>query len=148
MIMQDSGNSTHPRDQYEGDCVIFEGYTERGGHGVLSRGNKQWKAHRWAWTQQVGPIPEGMQVNHKCDVPACTNVDHLVLGTNADNVEDRVRRGRQIQGETNGRVTLTENHVLAIRMDSRSAVELAQVYGVHAVQIRRIRNRKQWAHVQ
>jgi hypothetical protein len=46
-------------------------------------------AHRWTWEQAYGPIPEGMQVCHRCDNPPCVRLDHLFLGTAADNMTDK-----------------------------------------------------------
>lgn len=45
-----------------------------------------------------GPIPDGYFVCHKCDTPACVNPDHLFVGTNADNVADRDKKGRVAKG--------------------------------------------------
>jgi hypothetical protein len=42
----------------------------------------------------VGPIPDGMLVLHTCDNPPCVNPDHLYLGTWKDNMQDRIKRGR------------------------------------------------------
>ena len=53
-----------------------------------------WKAHRYAWAEANGPIPDGMMVLHSCDNPPCVNVDHLFLGTNMDNLRDASRKGR------------------------------------------------------
>ncbi|MGH7179882.1 MAG: HNH endonuclease [Tepidisphaeraceae bacterium] len=52
------------------------------------------KAHRWIYAQLIGPV-DGVVVRHTCDVPACVNVQHLVLGTQLDNVHDAIERGRR-----------------------------------------------------
>lgn len=52
-------------------------------------------AHRIAFSLVHGPIPFGMVVMHTCDNPRCVNVDHLKLGTQAENVADMVNKGRQ-----------------------------------------------------
>lgn len=52
-------------------------------------------AHRVGWTLLNGPIPEGLHVLHRCDNPPCCNPRHWFLGTNQDNVDDKVAKGRQ-----------------------------------------------------
>lgn len=51
-------------------------------------------AHRWAWADRFGSIPDGMRVCHTCDNPPCCNPAHLFLGTDADNAQDRASKGR------------------------------------------------------
>lgn len=48
--------------------------------------------HRLAWELWVGPIPEGVNVLHRCDNPPCFNIDHLYLGTQSENMRDRHAR--------------------------------------------------------
>jgi len=85
------------------------------------------------WEQERGPIPTGMHVLHKCDVPACVNPDHLFLGTHADNMHDMAVKGRaaRIYGRvTYGALRLTDAQVRAIRADTRRHRVIAEEYGI------------------
>ena len=93
-------------------------------------------------------IPFGMHVCHECDNRRCVNPQHLFLGTNRDNVADKLAKGRQHKGQDCGRAKLTNADVLAIRADATSThVDLAKTYGVGATTIRKIRDRTSWTHL-
>lgn len=77
-------------------CWLWSGATFPNGYGATSGGEQL--AHRASWRHYNGPIPKGMQVLHRCDVPACVNPEHLFLGTAADNHKDKVAKGRQARG--------------------------------------------------
>jgi hypothetical protein len=49
-------------------------------------------AHRASWKMNKGPIPDGLLVCHRCDVPQCVNPDHLFLGTHKDNLYDAIKK--------------------------------------------------------
>jgi hypothetical protein len=96
-----------------------------------------------------GKIPEGQVVRHTCDNPSCINPDHLILGTQADNVADREARGRRkdINGEQIGTARLTAEQVLEIRASDKSLSQLARQYNVHKTTISLIRSGKSWKHL-
>lgn len=64
------------------------------GYGVTYMGGKTELAHRVAWTIANGEIHDGLFVLHRCDNPPCCNPSHLFLGTDQDNVDDMMRKGR------------------------------------------------------
>ena len=77
-----------------GPCKIFPNKLRKDGYGDVFRNKKHILAHRWEYMQHYGAIPEGMHVLHKCDNPSCINIDHLFLGTHADNMQDKISKGR------------------------------------------------------
>jgi len=84
---------------------------------------------------------------HTCDNPPCINPSHLITGTDKDNSDDKIARGRHNFGERNGRSRLTANQVAEIRRlraagISRSTV--AEAFGVHPEHVTAIMSRKFW----
>ena len=135
------------------DCIEWQGYKSRQGYGRTTHNGESWRIHRLVWTKAYGEIPAGMSICHSCDNPACVNIQHLWLGSDADNVHDRDRKGRQYtpRGSSNGSSVLNETKVLEIRrMRTETALscpKLAQVFGVNKTTIQRIINRKRWQHI-
>ncbi len=76
------------------DCWIWQGKPDRKGYGRFGYEHQIVFAHRFSYELAYGPIPEGMYVCHKCDVPACVNPSHFFLGTLADNNRDMFAKGR------------------------------------------------------
>ncbi|MCK9428727.1 MAG: hypothetical protein M0R17_01795 [Candidatus Omnitrophica bacterium] len=67
---------------------------------------KHWhiRAHRLSYELSNNVVLTKEQlVCHSCDTPACVNPKHLFSGSQNDNVQDKVRKGRQAKGKGNGR---------------------------------------------
>lgn len=134
------------------ECWIYEGATTRSGHGMIYEGGTMRGAHCVAWEATNGSVPDGLVVRHTCDVPACVNPAHLVLGTVADNNRDRDVRGRHtpLPGVKNGTAKLDEASVREIRRlcgDGVPQSQIARTFGVHQGTISLINRRKIWGHV-
>jgi len=70
----------------EGDCQIWQGAVQSSGYGSVGVGNhKTQLAHRVIFTEMVGPIEEGLTVDHLCCNKRCMNVFHIELVTRAEN---------------------------------------------------------------
>ena len=67
------------------------GRKSSGGYARFFHDSRQTYAHRFAYETWVGPIPEGMVIDHLCRNRRCVNVSHLEAVT----VEENIRRGAQ-----------------------------------------------------
>lgn len=81
-------------------CWLWTGRISCHGYGVVSVGRKRIGTHRFAWALVNGDIPSGLFVCHTCDVRNCVNPSHLFLGTQRDNVQDMLRKGRGVTGSS------------------------------------------------
>jgi hypothetical protein len=106
--------------------------------------------HRLAYEEFVMPIPKGMFVCHLCDNPICCNPDHLFLGTNKDNMDDKVAKGRQQRGSKQVLSKLKENDVVKIvemLMSGLSQTSVAAVFGISKSVVSSISTGRAWRHV-
>lgn len=130
-------------------CWEWTGKHTGKGYGLFWNGKVSAPAHRYAWIIANGPPPDGMFVCHRCDNPKCVRVDHLFLGTNADNIADRTAKGRQAKGERSGGARLNPDLVRAIR--ARSKVDtyavLAEKFGVSRNAVKYVVTGMSWDHV-
>lgn len=131
-------------------CLLWLGSTLPGRlYGRLSYRGTQYLAHRAAWMARHGAVPKGLVVRHKCDNPACVNIEHLSLGTQADNIEDKRARNRfrSPRGEAHPFAKLTAADVREIRASAAKSAVLAPRYGLTPSAITSIRVGRRWRHV-
>lgn len=67
-------------------CWLWDAACDTGGYAQISVGNKSKSAHRISYEMHVGPVPEGLVLDHKCRVRSCVNPDHLEPVTNRENI--------------------------------------------------------------
>ena len=79
----------------ESGCMEWQGCCNDDGYGQATVFGKWDRIHRHIYRLIKGEIPEGLHVLHSCDNRPCINIEHLFLGTNKDNMDDRDRKGRQ-----------------------------------------------------
>ena len=128
------------------------------GYGALKVNGKPVVAHRYSYERHVGPIPTGMFVCHRCDNPSCVNPNHLFLGTDQDNSDDKVRKSRQAKGaslaaaqkekrprgESNGNSKLTRAQVTEIRAINLPQRAIASRFGVTQALVSKIKRKEIW----
>jgi hypothetical protein len=131
----------------EDACWEWSGYRDALGYGQVKIDGQSRKSHRIAVVAMGVSIASEDVIMHTCDNPSCCNPKHLVVGTHAANVADRVAKRRSARGARNGRSLLTEEQVREIKKDDRRLVDVAKDYGVSPSTISLIRRGKNWAHI-
>lgn len=122
----------------ETGCWRWNLYVDRLGYGVASLGGsgRSGPAHRFIYERLVGPIPEGMDLDHVkergCRYRDCVNPAHLEPVTHVENC----RRGKQS--------VLTLDIARAIRADPRKHREIAADYGIKRVTVTAIKAGRNW----
>ena len=152
-------------------CIEWGGAKDQDGYGVIQKDGKRKKTHRAIWEYYHGKIPSGLNICHKCDNPCCVNIDHLFLGTQNDNMQDMIKKGRKVvnsnpirgekhwtkihpenlaklRGEKNGGSKLTWEQVEEIIQENKllrkPETYYAKKYGVGRSTIGRILRGESW----
>lgn len=128
-------------------CWEWRGQLNDSGYGLFRINGEVIRAHRYAYELENGSIPSDLFVLHRCDNRACCRPSHLFLGTNKDNVDDMVKKGRQNRGEKNANAILDWGKVREIRTrigNGEIRRALAEEYSVSYATICMIAENKTW----
>lgn len=134
-------------------CMEHKGVVNIDGYGIVRIKGKNVRAHRLAYAKANNIALEalaGLVVRHRCDNPACVNADHLVIGTHADNMRDKVERNRSCTGSKNPNAKMNEFDIPFVRhwlKNGHPQAEIARCFGVDRGQIYKIAHGKGWKHV-
>jgi hypothetical protein len=128
-------------------CIEWVGAKTPFGHGVRRVNRKNQYTHRIAYAEKLGVSIEdlkGVVVRHLCDNPACVNPEHLVGGSQADNMNDMRERRRDHKGSQHANAKLTPEDVSFIRKNYKArdrylgGAALARRFGVTHMVISRV----------
>jgi Autographiviridae endonuclease len=131
------------------ECWLWTASRTNRDYGQIGVQNRQGLAHRVVYELYHGPIPDGMCVMHVvCDNPQCCNPTHLKLGTQAENMADKVAKGRQQRGENVPTAKLTVAKVLDIRrrmVAGERRRDIARTIGISENTVSDIKTGRSWA---
>lgn len=136
------------RVKWNGECLEFTGYKDRNGYGQVTIKGRRKYAHRAAYEEAHGEIPKGLVLRHTCDNPACVRLEHLIVGTQTENMQDKVNRDRHQKGVQFSTAKLDDDKVRFIRSSKLKLRELREMFGVSEGILSEVRRGKRWAHVQ
>lgn len=130
-------------------CWIWKEGKCRNGYGKFWAQNMTIRAHRASFIISKGKIPSDKPyVCHTCDNPSCVNPRHLFAGSNMDNVNDMISKGRIRIGDRCGAAKLTDSQammIIELLKDGKHTHRwIAGQFGVHRTTVSLIANGKTW----
>lgn len=140
--------------EVEGDaCIDWPGARTPAGYGVVAvtepDGTRRTAyAHRIVYTMHRGPIPDGLDVRHRCDRPSCVRADHLEIGDRKANMHDAVERDRIAHGEDHHASVLTAQRAIDICRAHDAGATLAALaaeYGVSMTAVYAVIRGQTWS---
>lgn len=143
------------------ECWHWKAFCTPQGYGLAwdPKRKQMVNAHRVAYELTHGALPEkpagllganGVIVRHSCDNPPCVNPAHLLSGSQQDNMDDKVARGRlpNVRGESNPKAKLTAAEIAAIRAGYTGKygekMAIARAYGISSGHVSKIIARDVW----
>lgn len=82
-----------------GPCIEYTGATNHKGYGMFRFRFRKMQAHRWTWERYVGPVEDGLELDHLCRNRLCCNTRHLEPVTHLENARRGVRASIEAGGK-------------------------------------------------
>jgi HNH endonuclease/Helix-turn-helix len=124
---------------YKTPCWLWDGSQSADGYGYLARGGYRGTAHGYFYRKTIGPVPEGLELDHKCDVKLCCNPTHVHPVTHKENIR-RSRVAKLSPDKVRAIKTLYEARKFTQR-------QIAKLYSITQAQVSHIVNGKQWSEI-
>lgn len=137
-------------ENLDNGCVVCTShYTDKEGYVYVCVNRKRIGLHKYVYTKTFGDVPEGYVVRHSCDNPSCVNIEHLSVGMQADNIQDKMNKGRQAKGEKIGTSKLKEDDVLQIRSlkGIKTSRQTAKMFNIGKTTVQYIWSGKLWSYL-
>ena len=132
-------------------CMLWSGARDADGYGRRDPlGGRSWYVHRQIIAEDLGwDAIEGKVILHACDNPSCYERTHLSVGSQVDNMQDALTKGRlySTAGEGNHRAKLSADQVREVRSRTEPYAVLAAEYGVSKSTIAGIKRGISWKSV-
>lgn len=132
-------------------CIEHDGKSIKGYKKQRYKGGET-SAHRIVCAERhdLDVFDQSWVARHTCHNPRCVNPDHLIPGTHADNVADRVAANRSARGEAHGRSSMSELMIRSIKCACGAGVSVRRVAaaaGCSASTVQRIKKGEVWGHI-
>ena len=144
------------RVEPDGQCWIWQGALRNTGYGWYGRQ----LAHRFCYRMMKGPVA-GLVVRHTCDNRLCVRPDHLLAGTQMENMRDKMAKGRWNGGRKRGKKGLSGELNNNAKISTRQAqmalhlsaegyrqVDIARLIGITPDNVSNIVRRTTWTHLE
>lgn len=144
-ILNDENRFWNKVKKSDSGCWEWSGFRNPEGYGIIKMRNSIMLAHRFSYEIHNGKFDPSLDVLHYCDNSACVNPDHLYLGTDIENSQDRQARGQSNLAK------LTIDDVLEMKLLFSRDVpvpEIAEKYELNTSSIYAIRRGTNWGWVE
>lgn len=129
-------------------CWLWNGAKDKYGYGVVRINKRNYLTHKVAWmiaNNQL--IPKGQVIRHTCHKRNCVNPEHLITGSQLNNIDDRVKSNRSARGEQNGRTKLTQRDIRMIKVLKGlgwTETDIAQLLDVSRSAVANVLHNRSW----